>query len=313
VVVRAASRFASPVVSPISLRLAAALFVSLLAAPTWVVAQVAQAAGKEAAQVLLRDDWGREVRVVRTPRIASLAPHATESLVVVGAASQLVAIDPHAEAGGLLAGVVRIPVWPAPDAEALHALAPQLIVAWGAGLDAARLRRLASIAPTFVSEPRSLEDIARTLERLAVLAPDPAAGFGAAARFRAELAELRQRHAGRAPVVVFYQVWDRPLITVSDRGVIGDAMRACGARNPFAALAQAAPVVDVEAVLLAAPQLVVVDDGLEAAARRWRQLGLWRAGRERIVQVDGIRLQRPSPHMLQAVRELCDAVETARQ
>jgi ABC-type Fe3+-hydroxamate transport system substrate-binding protein len=99
---------------------------------------------------------------------------------------------------------------------------------------------------------------------------------------------------------------------VSDRGVIGDAMRACGARNPFAALAQAAPVVDVEAVLLAAPQLVVVDDGLEAAARRWRQLGLWRAARERIVQVDGIRLQRPSPHMLQAVRELCDAVESAR-
>jgi iron complex transport system substrate-binding protein len=263
-------------------------------------------------EVSLRDDWGRELRVPARPRIASLAPHATESLLEVGAAAQLVAIDPHSDVT-LSPSIPRLAVWPAPDAETLHALSPQLIVVWGAGLDPARLRRLASIAPTFVSEPRTLADIASTLERLSALTPDPAAGRVAAARFRAALADLEARHASRSPVIVFYQVWDRPLITVSDRDVIGDAMRVCGARNPFARLPQAAPVVDVEAVLAASPQLVVVAEGLHAATKRWRQLGLWRNRDERIAQVDAIRLQRPSPRMLDAVVELCDVVASARR
>jgi len=264
-------------------------------------------------EVVLHDDWGREVRVPRRPRIASLAPHATETLIAVGAAAQLVAIDPHSDLPAVASAVPRLPVWPAPDAETLLALAPQLIVVWGAGLDPARLRRLASIAPTFVSEPRTLEDVARTLQRLAAIAPDAQMGERAAAGFRAELASITSRHAARPPVTVFYQVWDRPLITVSDRGVIGDALRACGARNPFGALPQAAPVVDVEAVLAAAPQLVVVADGRDAAAKRWRQLGLWRDRGEHIATVDADRLQRPSPRVLEAVVELCAAVESARR
>jgi iron complex transport system substrate-binding protein len=262
----------------------------------------------------LQDDWGRAVWVGSArPRIVSLAPHATELLHEAGAGAQLVAVDVNSDHPPEVAGLPRIPAWPSFDAEALRALAPDLIVAWGAGLDARQLQRLASIAPTFVSEPVSLDHVADTLERLAEVSEQPARARSAARRFRTALQALRARHASRPPVTVFYQVWDRPLVTVSDRGAIGDAMRICGARNAFGALPQAAPVVDVEAVLEAAPQLLVVSDDAVAAAGRWRRLGLWSGRVERVAQIDASLLQRPSPRMLDAVEALCGAVETARR
>jgi iron complex transport system substrate-binding protein len=266
------------------------------------------------AQVILRDDWGREIRVaVDSPRIVSLAPHATESLLEAGGAALLVAVDVHSGRDAALpADLPTLGVWPTVNVEALHSLRPDLIVAWGAGLDARQLARLASVAPTFVSEPQTIDDIARTVERFARLAPEFTRGRDAAQRLRASVDALRAHHVGKAPVTVFYQVWDRPLITVSDRGVIGEAIRVCGARNSFGALAQAAPVVDVEAVLAASPDLLVVSEQVESARSRWRQLGLWRGRPERVVMIDATRLQRPSPRMVDAMAALCAAVDEAR-
>jgi iron complex transport system substrate-binding protein len=280
---------------------AALLLATLLAESAW-------------AQVTLRDDWDREVGVsVAAPRIVSLAPHATESLLEVGAAALLVAVDVHsARDAASPRGLPALGVWPTVNLEALHSLRPDLIVVWGAGLDARQLARLSAVAPTFVSEPKTIDDIARTLERLARLVPDPGRGRDAAQRLRSSVDTLRARHLGKSPVTVFYQVWDRPLVTVSDRGVIGEAIRVCGARNPFGALPQAAPVVDVEAVLAASPDLVVVSESADPVRHRWRQLGLWRDRPERVVMIDAVRLQRPSPRMVDAIEALCAAVEEAR-
>jgi iron complex transport system substrate-binding protein len=280
----------------------------LIVLATW---SDANAAG---AQVVLRDDWGRDVRVpVPTRRIVSLAPHATESLLEAGAGPLLVAVDVHSgRDAGVAPELPMLTVWPAVNLEALQALRPDLVIVWGAGLDTRQLARLSSLAPIFVSEPRTIEDVARTVERFAALVPDPSPGRDAAMRLRASVESLRERHGGRPPVTLFYQVWERPLVTVSDRGVIGEAIGVCGARNPFGALPQAAPVVDIEAVLAAAPDLLVVSESVAAARSRWRQLGLWRGRTERVVQIDAARLQRPSPRMVEAMVALCAAVEEAR-
>ena len=50
------------------------------------------------------------------------------------------------------------------------------------------------------------------------------------------LAALRVRPGQKPPVGVFYQVWDRPLMTVGGTHWISDALALCGARNVFADL-----------------------------------------------------------------------------
>lgn len=282
------------------------------AALAWLAVSLA-ASVRPAAGADVHDDWGRAVSVTaQRPRVVSLAPHATELLFEAGAGARVVAVDVNSDRPADAAGLARVSAWPAFDAEALLAQRPDLIVVWGAGLDARQLARLAALAPVFVSDPRRLEDIATSLERLGTLTHSAAPARDAAARARERLAVLRARHAGGTPVSVFYEVWSRPLITVSDQGVIGDALRTCGARNVFAEATRAAPVVDVEAVLAAAPRLLVVSDDAPSVAARWRALGLWRGTTERVATIDASSLQRPTLRMFDAIEALCRAVETAR-
>ncbi len=41
------------------------------------------------------------------------------------------------------------------------------------------------------------------------------------------------------------QVWNRPIYTVGGRHLMSDALELCGARNVFADLAEAGPIVDI--------------------------------------------------------------------
>lgn len=271
-------------------------------------ADVEAAAGTE-----LTDDRGRPVRVGQTPaRIVSLAPHATELLFAAGAGDRVVAVDTHSDHPPEVASLARLPSYPSADAERLLALRPDLVVLWGAAAGADRLQRLEALGLTvFVSEPRSLEAIATSLERFARLAADPAPGLARAQRFRAQVAALRERNAHRAPLPVFVQAWTRPLFTLSDRDTIGDALRVCGARNLFADASAAAPQVGAEAVLAAGPRLIVAVDAAGDRSR-WDELRvLAPAGRIAFARIDPA-IQRPTERVLPLLERLCEAVDSAR-
>jgi iron complex transport system substrate-binding protein len=113
-------------------------------------------------------------------------------------------------------------------------------------------------------------------------------------------------------VRVFYQAWARPLITVSNRDLIGDAIRFCGGQNVFGQEAVAARQVDPEAVRAARPQLVVLGDGSTADAPGGESLDRWRnrwiAPAPAVVAIAPDLLQRPTPRVLDGVERLCDAI-----
>jgi iron complex transport system substrate-binding protein len=272
----------------------------------------APARGGDAAAVV--DDWGRVVRWERAPqRIVSLAPHATELLFAAGAGERVVAVDAHSDRPQAARRLARVSSYPAPDREALLALRPDLVVLWGAAADREQVGRLEALGlAVFVSEPRTLEAIAGTLERFGRLGGDPAQGARAAERLRERVGSLRARYQRGATVPVFVQAWSRPLITLSDRDTIGDALRICGARNLFADLPVAAPQVGIEAVLAASPRLIV---SIEPRADRsiWDGLGMLAPrGSIEFAAVDAS-IQRPTERIVPAIEALCEAVDRVRR
>lgn len=266
-----------------------------------------------AAALELRDDWQRAVRLPRAPRrIVSLAPHATELLFAAGAGAQVVAADPYSVRPAAAAALPRVAAWPRPDPERLLALRPDLVVLWGASSTRDQVARLEALGlPVFVSEPTGLDDIGRALDRFASIADDPAAGRASARRYRERVRALRDRFASRPVLPVFVQAWSRPLVTLSDRDTIGDALRACGGRNVFGDAPVAAPQVSPEAVLGAKPRLIVSID--ESSGRApWERLGvLAPRGPIAFARVDAS-IQRPSVSIVEQVAALCDAIESAR-
>lgn len=272
-------------------------------------------AAAPAAPVVLTDDWGRRVWLPAAPaRIVSLAPHATELLFASGAGARVVAVERNSEFPPAARTLPRVTSHPQPDVEQLLALAPQLVVIWGSGASRALLERLEALGITvFVSEPRTLDDIAAALERFARLSGDPAPGFEAARRFRERLASVRARYAGARPVRVFVQMWSAPLIGIADGDVIGDALRSCGGVNVFADAPRVAPQLDAEAVIAARPELVIATDGARSE-QRWRQLGLIAPrGAARFAVFDAATMEVPGPRALDAFERLCVEIDTVRR
>ena len=305
----------------------------LIALVTLVGLQDALAASDRSLRVI--DDWGRTL-VLPGPaqRIVSLAPHATELLFSAGAGAHLVAVDVSSDHPPAVRALPSLNAYPMPDPERLLALKPDLIVAWGSGIGRDRLARLEAFGfRVFVSEPRSLEAVAVSIERFAKLTANPEAGRKRAADFRAHAQRLRARYSERRPVRVFIQAWSMPLTTLSDRDTIGDAIRLCGGVNPFADLPLAAPQVGIEAVLSSRPELVVAfqsdareagrataagADAAHAANARAKPRAIWESiglleprGRTGFAVIDRT-IQRPTERLLPAIEQLCEAIDARR-
>ena len=261
----------------------------------------------------LVDDHGQSLRLATRPeRIVSLAPHTTELLFAAGAGSRVIAVDTASDFPVAATLLPRVSAWPRPDLEALKGAAPDLILVWGAGLRAEQRESIARIAPVWVSEPARLEAIPNALRQLGRLVGEPEAAGLEADHFAHRLGALRTGVAQGPRVRVFYQAWARPLITVSNRDLIGDAIRFCGGQNVFGQEAAAARQVDPEAVRAARPQLVVLGDGSTADApggeslERWRNR--WIAPAPVVIAIAPDLLQRPTPRVLDGVERLCDAI-----
>jgi iron complex transport system substrate-binding protein len=271
------------------------------------------------ADIALRDDSGAEVRL-RQParRIVSLAPHITEILFAAGAGDRVVGTVDYSDYPQAASRIARIGGYQNLDLETILALKPDLVIAWQTGNsrgDLELLRRM-GIA-LFLSEPDRIEDVAGNLEQFGELAGTSSVAGPAAAAYRARLAELRQRYSSRPQVRMFYQMWADPPMTIGGRQIIGSAIRLCGGVNIFGHLNLMAPVVSVEAVLAADPE-VVVASGLDATRpdwldswRRWPQLTA--AARDNLFFIAPDLIQRHTPRLLDGAEQLCRDLETARQ
>jgi iron complex transport system substrate-binding protein len=117
-------------------------------------------------------------------------------------------------------------------------------------------------------------------------------------------------------VRTFYQIWDRPLMTVKDEHLIADVIRLCGGSNVFGSQTQLAPTIGVEAVLAANPEAIVASGMGEARPEwldqwaRWPQLEATR--QDNLFFIPPELIQRHTPRILDGAARLCEQLETVR-
>jgi iron complex transport system substrate-binding protein len=271
------------------------------------------------AGVTVQDDRGNTVSLARpAERIVSLAPHATELLFAAGAGSRMVGAVDWSDFPPAAREIPRVGSYVQPDLERIVALKPDLVVAWYSGNEPRLVERLRALGyPVYVSEMRALEEVPAGIERLGRLAGTDAAASRAAADFRARRDRLQKSYAAGVPVRVFYQIWDKPLMTISNEHLITRVMELCGGRNVFGDLPTLTPHLDVEGVLVANPQAIVASGMGEARPdwldhwRRWPDLTAVKNGHLFFVPPDF--LQRPTPRILDGAQQMCEALEQVRK
>lgn len=270
------------------------------------------------ADIRVSDDSGALLVLERPARrIVSLAPYLTELLFAAGAGRYVAGVSGHSDYPPPARELPRIGGGAGLDLERIVALQPDLVVAWESGNPAGQVGQLQALGlRVYRSEPGTLADIGVTLERFGELAATRAEAQIAADVFNRRLASLRRRHADSAPVRVFYQVWDRPLMTVNGRHIISDVLRLCGGVNVFDDLDRLAPPVGIEAVLQRDPQVIIAAAGADRAPgvlqhwQRWTNLRAVREGHLYTIPEDV--LVRHTPRILDGAERLCGILDQVR-
>lgn len=268
--------------------------------------------------IQLTDDMGHTL-VLDKPasRIVSLAPNITETLFAVGAGQQIVATVDHSDYPEAALDLPRIGTYTAINQESLVALEPDLVIAWetGNGSDiVAQLRHLG--LPVFAIEPRTLSDIATTLRQFGTLSGRDEAGEAAAQAFLERHHSLRDRYQQAAPVSVFYQVWNQPLLTLNDDHLIAQVIHLCGGVNVFGDAGPLVPVINTETVLRADPQVIIASGMGEERPdwvdqwRRWPSLTAVR--NDHLFFIPPSLVQRQTVRILDGAQMMCDFLHQAR-
>lgn len=271
------------------------------------------------AAVQVKDDLGRTVTLAQpAKRIISLAPHLSEDLFAIGAGGQLVGVVSYSDYPKAALQIPLVGGYTGFDLEKIRALRPDLIVAWHSGNPPAQLQKIAALGiPMFYDHSQTLKDVPTVLERLGVLTGQARGATAAAVQFRSRLATLEKQYAKQRPVRTFYQVWDRPLMTINRDQVISDAMRVCGAVNVFADASALVPTIDEEAVVVKNPELMLTSGDSTAKNswldrwKRWPHLAAVKHGQ--LVMLPPDLLSRMGPRLVDGTERLCQAVQQARQ
>ena len=271
-----------------------------------------------AAEIRLTDDAGRVVSLKQpAQRIISLAPHLTELLFAAGAGTRIVGAVEYSDYPPAAQSITRVGDSAQLDLERILALKPDLVLVWQDGNAQRQLEKLLQLGiPVFYNEPRRLPDIARAIEEFGLLAGTEAVARPAARAFLGRLDALRRRYAGRAPVRVFYQIWDKPLMTVNGDHLISDVIRLCGGRNVFAGLTPLTPEISTDAVLAADPEAVAgvsAEPGQVGNLDQWiRWPRLQAVERGNLFVIDSDIISRATPRILDAAQQMCEQLDAAR-
>ena len=270
------------------------------------------------AAVTVKDDAGNSVTVAKpAQRIISMAPHITELLFAAGGGERVVGVMNYSDYPEAAKRIPQVGSNATIDMEHVLALRPDLLVVWKSGNTARQLEQLKSLGiPIFYSDPQKLEEVATSLTRLGQLMDTGPAAQKAAQDYRQRIAKLSATYAQRSTVRVFYQIWEKPIFTLSGEHIVSDAIRVCGGQNVFAALKVPAPTVSTEAVLQENPEAIVGGEkhDAEAGINIWKQYkGMQAVQRGNLFMIDSETLVRATPRIADGVAMLCERLEAARQ
>lgn len=275
------------------------------------------------ATISVVDDAGERVSLAEPARrVVALAPHAVELAYAAGGGGKLVGAVSYSDYPSAAKDLPRVGTNTALDLERIVALKPDLVIVWRHGNGARQLDRLRALGiPLYHSEPRHIDSVATDLIALGTLMGTGSQAQAAADDYRAKIAALRTRYAGRSPVSVFYEVWADPLMTLNGTHIISDVIALCGGRNVFANLAPLVPTVSTEAVVAADPEAIVTaSQGATRADTPLPSLAAWHAwprmtavARGNLFAIDGDLISRPAPRLAQGAEQLCRDLDLARR
>jgi len=234
-------------------------------------------------------------------RILALSPHACEILFAIGAGEEIVGTADYCDYPPEADALPRVGSFTRVNAEAALRLEPSMAVVFDNRLPGVAQLKSLGVA-VIVSHPRSVDEMLDDIFDLGQATDHEQQARQLVKELRVRLQTVRGRRA--APVRVFYEAWSDPLISSGKPSFISDVLRLSGATNVFGEIVIESPRVSVEAVIKAAPDVIMVPDiGDQIVHRRAFWQG-YLGKRVEVIAVPQDDLSRPGPRSINAIEAL---------
>jgi len=261
----------------------------------------------------LRDDLGRDVRLIRPPRrVITLLPSITETVCALGACDRLVATDRYSDWPAAVRGLPKAGGLDDAEIELIVSLKPDLVILSRSQRITDRLAAL-GIA-SFALETDRYADIEHSIDVLGAILglSERAAQLNSeiAARVRAIGDAARAQHDDHGPSV-YFEV-DRTPYAAGPSSFIGELLTRLGARNIVTADLGAFPKLNPEYVVRYPPDVIFVSstDAPSLAERPgWGQLRAVKEQRYCSFPAE-VRdtLVRPGPRVAEGMQAIADCL-----
>lgn len=263
----------------------------------------------------LVDDLGREVTVETVPqRIISLLPSNTEILFAVGADDQVVGVTsfcnypPEATTRQQVGGITNRSL----SIETIVALEPDLVLA--SGSQDKIIPPLEQAGLTVIAlKPATLTDIYANIELVGSVTGHLDQATTLTTNMRRRVETVSAKVAAIAPdqrLMVFYEVWDDPLMTAGPNTFTGQIVEIAGGNNIFSDVSEDWPQVSAEIIVDRDPEVILGPDShgdalvAEKIAARpgWANVAAVKTGR--VYLLDGDAVSRPGPRIVNILEEI---------
>ena len=249
-------------------------------------------------------------------RVISLAPHATEIAYAAGLGDKLIAVSEMSDYPEQANKLEKVSNYQGIKLERIIALRPDLVIAWPSGNPAKELEKLAQFdVPIYYSTSSSLMDIANNIEQLSQYSENPQIGQKAADDFRTQLKVLQDKYNTEDKVRYFYQLSEKPIITVAGKNWPSEVFSFCGGENIFSSAGSPYPQVSIEQIITRQPDVIFTSRHAMSSDGMWsewkNEVPALKDGHIWSLNADWI--NRPTPRTLNAITEVCDYFESVRQ
>ena len=233
-------------------------------------------------------------------RILALAPHICETLYAIGAGQDVVGAVSYCDYPKAALHLPQVGAYNRINVEAAMALKPTMAVVMN--IQTPGIKQLETLGVKIVqSYPQKVDEVIADIRRLGKLT-----GHQQQATTLAD--DLQQRldrlHKQPKKTSVFYEIWAEPLLTAGQYTFIDDVLTQLGLHNVFGDVALEAPRVNVEAVITANPQIIIIPSEKRNIKTRTAFWHKWLGEKIQVITVNPDLVHRPGPRLLDGMEYL---------
>ncbi|MFV0576391.1 MAG: cobalamin-binding protein [Vibrio sp.] len=246
-------------------------------------------------------------------RVVSLSPGTTELAYSAGLGDKLVGASEYSDYPPEAKDIERVANYQGIKLERILALQPDLVLALGVKGTSREIQQLEAFGiPVYYSNINKLDNIPKAITELSQWAEDPSIGAKNADEFTHTLEQLRRSHQSQKPIRYFYQVSQKPLMSVTAPNWPTDIFTVCGGENIIANQAIAYPQVGIEQIVALAPEVMFSshDESMQTIWKKWPQIPAIKNDHVWSLNPDWI--SRPTMRSLKSVQQVCDYFDKYR-